>query len=91
MKKMYAFNAKKNTAGSVAQKGSLTFILIATPKNINMASPAAETSKIIGYFNPTSKPSEPNNSKTAISAPAFSSPNLLNSAFIFIVLKYAIP
>ena len=46
MKKIYAFNTIKNKAGSVTQRVSLTFILIATPKNINIASPPAETSKI---------------------------------------------
>lgn len=91
MKKIYAFNTIKNNAGSVAQKVSLTFILTATPKNINIASPPDETSKIMLNFKPTSKPNDPSNSKTAVSAPAFSRPKCLNSLFIFVDLKYAIP
>ena len=47
MEKIHVFKIKKIKAGSVTQRVSLTFILIATPKNINNASPPAETSKII--------------------------------------------
>lgn len=88
---MYAFNTIKNNAGSVAQKVSPIFILTATPKNINIPNPNDETSKIIRNFKPISKPNAPNISKTAVSAPAFTSPNLLNSLFIFVDLKYVIP
>ena len=46
MKKMYKFSNKKNKAGNDIQRLSLTFILIATPKNINIAKPPAEINKI---------------------------------------------
>ena len=62
-----------------------------TPSNINIARPPAETSNIKGNFKPMSKPNDPNNSKTAVSVPAFSSPKRLNSLFISADLKYAMP
>lgn len=91
MKKIYAFTNIKNHAGNDTQRLSLTFILVATPKNINSARPPAEINKMRRNFKPTSKPTAPNNSKTAVSVPAFSSPKRLNSFFICDDLKYAIP
>ena len=91
MKKIYVFNIIKNKAGKDIQKLSFIFILIATPKNINIAKPPAEINKIRGNFKPTSRPTAPNNSKTAVSVPAFSNPKRLNSLFICGDLKYAIP
>ena len=82
MKKMYEFNIKKNKTGNDIQRLSLTFILIATPKNINVARPPAEISKTGRNLKPTSRPNAPNNSKIAVSVPAFSSPKRLNSFFI---------
>ncbi len=82
MKKMYEFSNIKNKAGNDIQRLSLTFILIARPKNINSAKPPAEINKIRWNFKPTSRPTAPNNSKTAVSVPAFSSPKRLNSFFI---------
>lgn len=46
MKKIYKFNIIKNKAGNDIQILSLTFILIATPKNINIARPPAEINRI---------------------------------------------
>lgn len=91
MKKIYPFNIIKNKAGKDVQKLSLIFILIATPKNIRTVKPPAEINKIKGNFIPTSRPTAPNNSKTAVSVPAFASPKRLNSLFICGDLKYAIP
>ena len=91
MKKIYAFNIIKNKAGKDIQKLSFIFILIATPKNINIARPPADINKIRGNFKPTSRPTAPNNSKPAVSVPAFSRPKRLNSLFICGDLKYAIP
>ncbi len=82
MKKMHEFNIIKNKAGNDIQRLSLTFILTTTPKNINIVRPPAEINKISGIFNPTSRPTAPNNSKTAVSVPTFSSPKRLNSLFI---------
>ena len=82
MKKIYEFNIIKNKAGSDIQRLSLAFILIAIPKNINIVRPPAEINKISCIFKPTSRPTAPNNSKTAVSVPAFSSPKRLNSLFI---------
>ena len=46
MKKIQAFNIIKNKAGKDIRRLSLTLILIATPKNINIARPPEEISKI---------------------------------------------
>lgn len=86
-KKIEAFNNIKNIAGSVIQILSPTFILTAIPNSINNASPPAEIIKIDGTFKPIIKPNAPDNSKIAVIAPAFSSPNLLNSLFIFVDVK----
>ena len=82
MKKIYEFNIIKNKAGNDIQRLSLTFILVATPKNINSANPPAEINKISGTFKPTNKPTAPNNSKIAVRVPTLSSPKRLNSIFI---------
>ena len=82
MKKMHEFSTMKKKAGNDIQRLSLTFILIATPKNINIAKPPAEINKIRWNFKPTSRPTAPNNSKTAVSVPVLSSPKRLNSFFI---------
>lgn len=81
----------KKIAGKVTKIESLIFSLTITPRNINSANPPAETNNIKGNFKPISKPIDPNNSKTAVSVPAFSSPKRLNSFFISADLKYAIP
>ena len=82
MNKIYEFNIKKNKAGNADQRRSLTFILMTIPKNINTVRPPAEIIKISCIFKPTSSPVAPNNSKIAVSAPAFSSPKRLNSLFM---------
>lgn len=87
MKKMNEFNNKKNNAGRMASKESLALILNPTPKSINIARPKEETNKILWEIKPTIKPAAPINSKIAVRFPAFSSPNLLNSFFIFVDLK----
>ena len=88
---IYPFNSIKKVAGRETQRLSLYFILIATPSNINKASPPAEISKISWNLKPSNSPNAPTISKIAVSAPAFSSPKRLNSLFIFGDLKYAIP
>ena len=87
MKKIVAFNSIKIKAGKVIQRLSSTFILTATPKSIKIASPPEEINKMKGTFKPTSRPTPPNISKTAVSMPAFSSPKRLNSIFIWGVVK----
>lgn len=69
-------------AGKVTKKLSFTFNLTITPKNISKVSPPEEINKMGSSIKPTSKPSAPLNSKTAVSNPNFSSPNLLNSVFM---------
>ena len=91
IKKIIAFNIIKNKAGNDIRKLSFTFILTTTPKNINSARPPAEINKTSRNFKPTSRPTAPNNSKTAVSVPAFSRPKRLNSFFICGDIKYAIP
>ena len=82
MIKINEFNIIKSRAGNNIQKLSFIFILTATPKNINIARPPAEINKMSCTFKPTRRPTAPNNSKTAVSVPAFSSPKRLNSLFI---------
>ena len=81
------FKTIKNTAGSIAQSVSLTFILIPTPSNINIARPPDEINKIRLNFKPISKPNAPSNSKMAVIGPALSNPKRLNSLFIFVDIK----
>ena len=83
MKNIYAFNSIKNKAGNDIQRLSFTLILVITPKNINKARPPAEINNIGCTFKPTSRPTPPNISKTAVNVPAFSSPKRLNSIFIW--------
>lgn len=83
MKKIVAFNNIKNKAGNDIQRLSFTLILVTTPKSINNARPPAEINIIGCTFKPTSRPSAPNISKTAVRVPAFSRPKRLNSLFIW--------
>jgi len=78
----YEFSIIKIKAGRDAQKPSLIFNRTINPKNIRAAWPAEEIIKIELNHNPTNKPNEPLISKTAVSAPNFTSPKRLNSLFI---------
>ena len=62
-----------------------------TPRSISIVSPPDDISNIGCKLIPRSKPRAPNISRIAVSAPNFSSPNRLNSIFMFVVAKYQIP
>ena len=66
---------------------SFTFILTKTPRNINNANPPDDIIKTGLYFKPITKPTPPIISSIAVIVPNFSSPNLLNSLFIFVEVK----
>lgn len=66
---------------------SFTFILTKIPRNINNAKPPAEITKIELNFRPITRPIPPIISSIAVIVPNFSSPNLLNSVFILVVVK----
>ncbi len=66
---------------------SFTFILTKMPRNINRPKPPDEMTKIELNFRPITKPTPPIISSIAVIIPNFSSPNLLNSLFIFFEIK----
>lgn len=80
---MKAFNPMKNKAGNETHKLSLILNLARKPKNISNARPPDEISKMEFIKNPTSNPSAPPISKTAVNFPNFPSPKRLNSLFIY--------
>ena len=66
---------------------SFTFILTKIPRNINNANPPEDNNKMELNFRPTTKPTPPIISNIAVVVPNFSSPNRLNSLFIFFEMK----
>ena len=66
---------------------SFTFILTKIPRNINNAKPPDDITKSALNFKPITKPTAPIISSIAVIVPNFSSPNLLNSVFILVVVK----
>lgn len=88
---MKPFIIIKSNAGKETQSESPILILTTTPNNINKAKPPDAKSNNGWNFKPNSKPIAPKSSKTAVSAPTFSSPKRLNSLFIFVEVKKANP
>jgi hypothetical protein len=58
--------------------------------SISVPKPKEERIRIGSYKKPTKRPVAPRNSKTIINNPSFSSLNLLNSSFIWGLIKYEI-
>ncbi len=68
--------------GNETNKLSFTRSLVKKPRSINNANPPDEIRRIGIETNPTSKPTPPAISKTAVNTPNFSSPKRLNSFFM---------
>ena len=86
-KKIYPLSSIKNKAGKIAIKPSFTLSLAATPNNIKMLNPPADSNRKKLNLNPSSNPKAPKISKIAVKAPNFPKPKRINSFFIFEEVK----
>jgi hypothetical protein len=91
MTNKYPFKIIKRKAGTKFNNLSPDLNLKASPNNIKRDKPPDEMINIVSNFRPTSKPIPPHISRIPVSVANFSSPNFLNSFFIFTEVKQTTP